>query len=389
MSGAARILMTKAAILLEEQERELTASGRGFNLIQVLRCSAKELSHSAFIAELLSEDGSHRQGRLFLDAFFAVMADQDVMDTSDFAALKWSVKLEMKTQKDEDKTGRIDIALLTDDGKHAILIENKIWAGDQYRQLQRYVNAAERWGYAVQCLYLTPRGRAPSEYSLGKPDVISSKVKCVSYEHHINTWLSRCQQLLPKRSQLTYAIEQYQDNIPLITKGVSRMDDALSTLIESTPGHLEAACKISDLLSHIQANLHLRFWETLIEALEGEGLAVKKMHEDMTIRDYHKRSKRAWEKADIGVAICHGKGAPKLRLQVHDNLWYGWEEDVSTIKPYDKLGDGTPWKYPGRKLNFWEFDKTTRQCLNEMDDTISFLVKEILDLLKKLEGDEG
>jgi len=77
-----------------------------------------------------------------------------------------------------------------------IIIENKIYAGDQEKQLQRY------YDYALSklnsdnnlfLLYLTPTGKTASDYSmkLEKQDELRSKgiLKEISYKNDIIPWL--------------------------------------------------------------------------------------------------------------------------------------------------------------------------------------------------------
>lgn len=78
---------------------------------------------------------------------------------------------------------RIDI--LIKDGKRAIIIENKLGAGDQPQQLASYYERLSKDGYIVDVIYLTPYGHSPSDDSKG--DI--KDVKILSYEMHILPWL--------------------------------------------------------------------------------------------------------------------------------------------------------------------------------------------------------
>jgi hypothetical protein len=166
-------------------------------------------------------------------------------------------------------------------------------------------------------------------------------------------------------------------------------NDTLAAAIKSK---LEAAHKISELLPQVHANIQLQFWSKLIEALQipDLDLSVKKLHRDREVRHFHWRNKRAKEYAEIGIKIRHGRGQ-QLWLLLHDNLWYTWERNVDSLTARPEYWNSQPWKYPERdgipelKLNFWEFDPSTREHLRNMDRLVDDFVAEILDMLAKLE----
>ncbi len=55
---------------INKRFEELTfQSGANFNIFNILDVSVCELSHSAFLSELLSPNGSHGKGSIFLKNF--------------------------------------------------------------------------------------------------------------------------------------------------------------------------------------------------------------------------------------------------------------------------------------------------------------------------------
>ena len=101
----------------------------------------------------------------------------------------------------------IDI-LIANNAKHAVAIENKIYARDQSKQLQRYHDKLEGNGYdKILMLYLTLHGDDPSEDSVGTlhPD----KIKNISYKSDLTPWLKRCQERAYDEPDLRESVAQY------------------------------------------------------------------------------------------------------------------------------------------------------------------------------------
>jgi hypothetical protein len=121
--------------------------------------------------------------------------------------------------KTEIEGGRIDI-LIADGKDKKIIIENKIYAGDQEHQLIRYFKHDE----TANLCYLTLDGKAPSDESIKCTDPITGKLidltgKFIqlSYEHDILNWLEQCLKEAVKHSMLRETIAQYINLIKFLT----------------------------------------------------------------------------------------------------------------------------------------------------------------------------
>ena len=106
---------------------------RKFNIFKILGIGRREVStHSPMLGNLLNPKGSHGQGDAFLRLFVSMLG------IADFDTASARLELEYYIGRVTEKSGgRIDIVILDKDG-NAIFIENKIGAGDQKKQLQRY-----------------------------------------------------------------------------------------------------------------------------------------------------------------------------------------------------------------------------------------------------------
>ena len=76
--------------------------------------------------------------------------------------------IEIKRELPTEERKRIDIFIGYKE-KFAVIIENKIWADDGYKQLENYYNYVKNQEYdKIYIIYLTPYEREPSEESLSK-----------------------------------------------------------------------------------------------------------------------------------------------------------------------------------------------------------------------------
>ena len=208
----------------ERAEREERKSlGKSFNVFQVLGLSRSEVRlHSAFIAELLKPDGSHGLGAAPLKSFLSIVVPDLPFP---FDAERANVKVEHfigSISPDGESGGQIDI--LVQSGNCAIIIENKIDAGDQFKQLVRYDEYGRRYKGGHVLLYLTLFGHAASEYSTqsDKRELEDgSDYQRVSYRDEILLWLSACLDIASDKAPVRETILQYQNLIKQLTNDMA------------------------------------------------------------------------------------------------------------------------------------------------------------------------
>lgn len=149
-----------------EQERlkKEKEEGKCFNVFSALDiCSDEMRLHSRLLATLLNPKASHGLGNEFLKLFLIALGLPE-----DYITYCKEQMVERTIGEVTETTGgRIDIIL--EDRGHAVIIENKIYAGDQPNQLLRYHNyGVKTFGENnFKLVYLTLYGSDPSPYSLG------------------------------------------------------------------------------------------------------------------------------------------------------------------------------------------------------------------------------
>lgn len=266
---------------IKEQRKEKFERGENYNIFNDLGFMSDEVHlHSMFLANLLNPKGSHGQRGKFLEAFLkmlqksfpAISADSLELDT---AIASVDVEKYIGRQTDSEG-GRIDIYLT--DGKHSIIIENKIYAGDQHHQMLRY------WNYGMSqkgddteksfvLIYLTLDGCSPSKESLGE-DLKENDIVCLSYKSDIRGWLDRCVELASRTPLVRETINQYISTIDILTNNVMEDNKELLDIL-CKEENLDAVFDIIDskenLINHI---INDEFIPKLKDLAEDKGLEI-------------------------------------------------------------------------------------------------------------------
>ena len=414
--------------LLKNKYDELAAvTGEDFNIFSILRIKHKEvITHTPMLAELLNPHGSHHQGAAFLKLFLEIcIEDQEYTNPETFR-----VRSEERTDQ-----GQFDI-FLEKEKEACIVIENKIYAGDQFRQLNRYYQDAINNGFSdnqIKLVYLTLDGSPPDETSLkdenGQSGGLSmDDVKLISYRKHIISWLEECMKLqeVQRISPIREILFQYRDLLndltgqPTNTRYFMELTELLikDKNYELIP-HLEQA------LLELNVHAQLKFWEELAKIIpkkvDTSGIhdnQDKEASED-NIRHYYTATRNrfwygttfklnsfSWKQPEVALRV-------ELGQHVGQDGWifYGFillDNDGNRIKSCDnkkfntlaeKLSDDDfernknwlGWKWPERDLGFpvKHLESEAKTLLFLLDDSerkkaVQELVTEIAAEVNKL-----
>ena len=221
-------LLQQVATITQKNSEILNATGGRFNMFRICGVNHYENTHSAIIAELLNPKGTHSLKSELLEAFLSLI-DKDFVPT-DFNPSNATVYTEYTTDK-----GRIDI-LIKDANKNALIIENKIYAADQYEQLKRYDQFAKKEFKAYQIYYLTLWG---SEASLQSGEGVNYLT--ISYADTIIRWLDKCIALSARLPLVRETLIQYSNHLKILTNqdmNAKNQEEIVKTLADF--GNLEA-----------------------------------------------------------------------------------------------------------------------------------------------------
>ena len=251
---AERLLLKTATILLAEERRE---DGDSFNLFTVLRSGSDEVNlHSRFLHALLDRrtDGRRRNLAAFLELL-----------TREHPELGEVASLDVEGAEVHREEGNID--LLIKDSERALLIENKIYAEDQEKQLHRYYFAPELRSLRRHVIYLTLGGHEPSDQSRG--EVPQTCVSCVSYLDLL-PWLATCHDQAQDPA-LRSSIAQYRQLVRELTGGGlgAKQMDEMKTIIREA-GSLTLARDLGKADDELFVDIVHDLWKRIDAAVTGE-----------------------------------------------------------------------------------------------------------------------
>lgn len=264
------------------------AHGDFFNLLMLSGVGSSEVfTHTPILKELLDPNGTHGQKDLFLKSFISYFKLDFEIDNF------FSIKREFRCAQ-----GQID--LLLENKNKAIIIENKIYAGDQSKQLNRYYDYCIEKKKAPSIIYLTLQGNKPSQSSLGKiinkddkyflitnNEINSIDLQCLSYKEDITKWLeNHILYLVKETPNIESAIRQYLNLLKILTGELITVNKELKKmLVDITPVELEAIRKLSTQFNSSAYRGELLF--KLFEYVESKFLETGNFEKSSEFKSIH------------------------------------------------------------------------------------------------------
>ena len=417
--------LLKQIRLLKNKYDELAAvTGEDFNVFSILGVETDEVrTHSAFLADLLNPQGSHRQGAAFLKLFLEM--EHKNFEPDEYKNLEtFQVRKEASTDQ-----GRIDI-LLEKEKVACIVIENKIYAEDQVSQLNRYYQYAKKRfsDSQIKLIYLTLDGSSPDEKSLKAvnghgSDLSMDDVILMSYREHIINWLEECMKLqeVQRISPIREIVFQYRDLLNELTGQPANRRYSMELkdiLIEHK--NYELITDLEQAILEFKVYVQLKFWEELekqILALPGIGKHKEqdKYPSKEYIRDFYLKSRDRyvvqtfylksvnWNQYDIALQTAtepYGNPEPDyiyfgfILFENGTQVNYCLDKRFDELK--DKLGNGfirdnnkwLVWKWPEQDIGFPVVypNPMVDDLLNnnKREEVVKELVSEIADAVTRL-----
>ena len=292
-------LINQTHLLVKHQKEKEVLKGEKFNVFSILKMESKEnATHSAFLSELLNTKGTHLKGNIFLRLFLKII------DYSSLDIDSCQVKVEHPIGKrdDEKKTGgRIDIYIWDNQG-NSISIENKIYAGDQNKQIERYCNYNKAKN---KVYYLTLEGNEASKESCGKLKA-GSDYYTLSYKEDITNWLQLCMKESVENPILRETIKQYILLINKLTHTMNKEEE--KELFNLILQNSEEATVIANNYQNAVWNLSRNLRKKIKSKLE---LTLGENHKVMLGTDVNKTYSQIWIK-------LRGKEEQKLFIGIEN-----------------------------------------------------------------------
>ncbi len=316
-----------------------------FNIFSILRKYDDEVGlHSKFLAELLNPHASHS-----IPAFQRLFIEKTINPAID--AQEWqrefldsNVLYNCQTEVLIEGFGRIDIILKSSD--NIIVIENKIHATDQQKQLQRYFEACKNMGYAsgnIYILYLNKYGDPVSAYGRGKLEDIDFVQ--ISYKEDVVNWLDACIAEAKPYPHIEQTLLQYRRLVGKLTGDTrsAKMKQAHIELLYQKE-NFKLAHELSESFVSFQIDLQKKVWKEMIESFKQKGLnfvfcdtTLQICNEKKAIANYYK-----YGSGNDNYGIYYKIGSLEgydinLFLQLKNNLYFGVTASINgkqTRYPY-------------------------------------------------------
>lgn len=330
--------------LEQAQQEERNRKGENYNLFSILNIERYELKHSALIANLLDPKGSHGCGDAFLRAFFEI------------ALKERAYPFESSTPPNSyteyytgpiagDTGGRIDILVESKSSHYGLIIENKIYAGDQDKQLTRYDNyGKETFGAGGYLLvYLTLYGYDASKESTATKSTEEVGYLRLSYAEDILRWLEQCVRLADNKPLVRESLNQYIQTIKQLTYQDMNQEN-IQKIIDLAVDYPEVVATLSSKRDAIAQGIREKYiFAELKEYADQKGwlfdsteIANPKGDNKIRLR------KEGWEGSIIISADSEDK---KSNYGWWINLWIGIDSKVTGAKKLACLEKQSP-EYP-------------------------------------------
>lgn len=335
-------IWTREQALQEERHRK----GENYNLFSILNIERYELKHSALIANLLDPKGSHGCGDAFLRAFFEIALKERAYPFEDCTHLH-SYTEYYTGPIAGDTGGRIDILVesKSKSSHYGLIIENKIYAGDQDKQLTRYDNYGKETfgadGYLL--VYLTLYGYDASKESTATKSAEEVGYLRLSYAEDILRWLEQCVRLADNKPLVRESLNQYIRTIKQLTYQDMNQEN-IQTIIDLAVDHPEVVATLSSKRDAIAQGIRKKYiFDKLKEYADQKGWLYDDSESSYNEEEPKIRfRKEGWDGSIIISADSENK---KSNYGWWMNLWIGIDSKEAGAKKLACLEKQSP-EYP-------------------------------------------
>jgi hypothetical protein len=326
----------------QEQQEERNRKGENYNLFSILSIERYELKHSALIANLLDPKGSHGCGDAFLRAFFEIALKERTYPFED-CTLPHSYTEYYTGPIADDTGGRIDI--LVKSSHYGLIIENKIYAGDQDKQLIRYDNYGKKTFGAGKYLlaYLTLYGYDATKESTSTKSAEEVGYLRLSYAEDILRWLEQCARLADNKPLVRESLNQYIRTIKQLTYQDMNQKN-IEKIIDLAVDHPEVVATLSSKRDAIAQGIRKKYiFDKLKEYADQKGWLYDDSESSYNEEEPKIRfRKEGWDGSIIISADSENK---KSNYGWWINLWIGIDSKVTGAKKLACLEKQSP-EYP-------------------------------------------
>jgi hypothetical protein len=354
-------LLQASGNIVATHRKEIKEKGEDFNIFSILNMESNETkTHSNMLVALLNPRGNHYHGAIFLELFLEEIGYSDY-SKEELPQVKVQSEFHLgKISKEYNEGGFIDVLVSFPSG-NTIAIENKIYAGDQPKQMYRYslFNNGKSTLY-----YLNLFGDKPSKdslYKLGDDDY-----QIIAYNNEIINWLENCLKVVRHGSIIEASLKQYQIIIKRLTHTMDNtLQEKMNALI------LENLEEAKYIKAHYQEAVNLireNFRTSLCNSINNSNMSVKARVD----KDIDHNFSKIWLNSEalnakgvqLGIESFSGKGNTGGRMFIGI---------LDKKREYETIVDGD------QRLNsYWP---VIRFLKAEEDNPLSLASTEILEKL--------
>lgn len=359
--------------------------GISYNVFNVLGLSTSEVGlHSAILASLLMPDG-HGAGRHFLEAFLKIpsLHLHDRFLNPEKTVVEKEKYIGPVTDTDG---GRIDLYLT--DGNNYLIIENKIYAADQWNQLLRYHNYKK----SARLVYLTLDGSEPSDDSLG--GVLSQKdITCISYKDDIIPWLQECVRISATLPYIRETLNQYIHTLKQLTNTDMATNNEIINLL-SEEKNIDSIFMVRNNLDAAINKIMKDFLSALREKTVAKtGFSLDCFSDNMTDKYSGVQfSREGWKNVCVAIEFDNSGlnkmaiGFLKTNPNIKDIRQLEGVKKVAENLRFDKNNNNWFWCYPSEH-SYWYNSATIKQLFNgQMEEWIINTLNVIAEVTEKIGG---
>lgn len=329
-----------------------------FNIFTIMHKQHDERRlHSRFIAALLNPFGSHQMQHTFLKLFI------EKFEKINFHNFEKAVVYPEEWNKSENNN--IDILIINRSSKNAIIIENKIYAGDSNHedsgQLERYFNHVlnkERIPKDnIHVFYLTLNGREPSEESLGKYKTLENiNGKCIAYNIEIEQWLESCLKEVYNKPFLRESIAQYLNLIKIMANNNTNIEERIEikNLIGANKESLASTKYLIDNFNHVKWHTIYDFWTELENELQSKGYEVVHFIKESSITSLTHHDTNKSDEDDGIIFKVNSNGLKAYVWHEKDScIFWGFEKEGAENNDLEALKKLTEEGLINEQKDFW------------------------------------
>lgn len=261
-------LITDLQTRADEQEK---ATHANFNVFTTVLAAHDEVRlHTRFLHNMLSPEGSHDCGNLFLRLFLQTLHEVPAISDAEGEITDVPEGIEQPDYRvrKEASTSHGQIDLLLESAEYGIAIENKIYANEQPQQLARY-NQYLSGNYEPHqklLIYLTLDGKAGHTAE-------GAQYLRISYRKHILHWLEHCLKATYEIIPINQVLIQYRHLIQQLT-GLNLAQKAMTEIkdyIKKNPNLIQMRASYVQAIEEAKADALDLLAEDLITELTNKG----------------------------------------------------------------------------------------------------------------------